>query len=137
MNDTISIQEALIYVMVIMSAADSSMTDNELASIGEMVKTLPVFTGFDDSEIVPAAQRCGDLLQNANGLDAVLGRVSETLPTKLYDTAYAIAVDVAAADLDLRQEELRLLQIIRDRLSLDKLTVAAIERGAQARHRTV
>lgn len=136
MNDTISIHEALIYVMVIMSAADSSMTDSELASIGEMVKTLPVFSGFDDSEILPAAQRCGDLLQNSNGLDAVLGRVAETLPSKLYDTAYAIAVDVAAADLDVRQEELRLLQIIRDRLSLDKLTVAAIERGAQARHRT-
>lgn len=137
MNDTISIQEALIYVMVIMSAADSTMTDSELASIGEMVKTLPVFTDFDDSEILPSAQRCGDLLQNANGLDAVLERVAETLPNKLYDTAYAIAVDVAAADLDVRQEELRLLQIIRDRLSLDKLTVAAIERGAQARHRTV
>ena len=123
--------------MVIMSAADSTMTDSELASIGEMVKTLPVFANFDDSEILPAAQRCGDLLQNANGLDAVLERVAETLPSKLYDTAYAIAVDVAAADLDVRQEELRLLQIIRDRLSLDKLTVAAIERGAQARHRTV
>ncbi|MTI43053.1 hypothetical protein JM93_02978 [Roseibium hamelinense] len=136
MKDAISIQEALVYVMVIMSAADSSMTDSELATIGEMVKHLPVFKDFDDSEVLPAAQRCGDLLQQSNGLDATLELVSVTLPAKLYDTAYALAVDVAAADLDLRQEELRLLQMLRDRFRLDKLTVAAIERGAQARFRT-
>lgn len=137
MKEAISIQEALIYVMVIMSAADSSMTDAELSSIGDMVQHLPVFKNYDDNQVLPAAQSCAEVLQQPNGLDAVLELVANTLPSKLYDTAYALAVDVAAADLDLKQEELRLLQILRDRLSLDKLTVAAIERGAQARHRTV
>ncbi len=136
MNDSISIQEALVYVMVIMSAADSTMTDNELATIGETVKTLPIFNGYDSDDVIPAAQRCSEVLQQPDGLDAVLTVITNALPTKLYDTAYAIAVDVAAADLDVRQEELRLLQMLRDRFSLDKLTVAAIERGAQARHKT-
>ena len=58
------------------------------------------------------------------------------LPEGLYDTAYSLAVEVAAADLHVEQEELRLLQILRDRLGLDKLTCAAIERGAMARYRT-
>ncbi|GGB51152.1 hypothetical protein GCM10011316_23990 [Roseibium aquae] len=137
MNKDITIQEALIYVMVLMSAADSSMTDSELASIGEIVKTLPVFKGYNADDILSTAQDCGAVLQEANGLDRVLTLIAETLPTKFYDTAYAVAVDVAAADLNLRQEELRLLQMLRDRFSLDKLTVAAIERAAQARHRTL
>ncbi|WP_150524351.1 tellurite resistance TerB family protein [Roseibium sediminis] len=137
MKKDVSIQEALIYVMVIMSAADSSMTDSELASMGDIVKSLPVFKGYNEDDIISAAQRCGLVLQEPNGLDSVLTLIADTLPSKLYDTAYAVAVEVAAADLNLRQEELRLLQMLRDRFNLDKLTVAAIERGAQARYRTI
>ncbi|TYC68065.1 Tellurite resistance protein TerB [Stappia sp. BW2] len=137
MNEPISVQEALIYVMVIVSASDNQMTDNELATIGDMIKMLPVFSGYDDNRIIPAAQRCGDILQEDNGLHLVLELVGDVLPTKLYDTAYALAVEVAAADLHVEKEELRILQLLRDRFKLDKLTVAAIERGAIARHRTI
>ncbi|MCV0425802.1 MAG: tellurite resistance TerB family protein [Roseibium sp.] len=123
--------------MVIVSASDNSMTDNELATIGDMIKMLPVFEKYDGNKIIPAAQRCGDILQEDNGLSLVLELVGDVLPSKLYDTAYALAVEVAAADLHVEQEELRILQLLRDRFGLDKLTVAAIERGAIARHRTV
>jgi tellurite resistance protein len=135
-NEPISVQEALIYMMVIVSASDNQMTDKELATIGDMIKMLPVFQDYDTNKIIPAAQRCGDILQEENGLFLVLELVGDVLPTKLYDTAYALAVEVAAADLHVEQEELRILQLLRDRFSLDKLTVAAIERGAIARHRT-
>lgn len=136
-NEPISIQEALIYVMVIVSASDNEMTDKELATIGDMLKMLPVFAGYDAGRLIPAAQRCGDILQEDNGLSLVLELVGDVLPAKLYDTAYALAVEVAAADLHVEREELRVLQLLRDRFNLDKLTVAAIERGAIARHRTV
>lgn len=66
---------------------------------------------------------------------AVLNIVSEALPLHLYDTAYALAVDVAAADMDIVQEELRFLQMLRDKLDLDKLSIAAIEYTARARYR--
>jgi hypothetical protein len=33
-----------------------------------------------------------------------------------------------------RNEEIRFLELLRDKLRLDKLTIAAIERGARARH---
>lgn len=135
MDNEISIQEALIYVMVITSASDAQMTDSELAAIGDMVKTLPVFKEFDPSDVLPVAQRCGERLQGETGLTDVLSLVADTLPMHLYDTAYALAVDVAAADMDVSREELRVLQLLRDRFMLDKLTTAAIERGAMARHR--
>ena len=66
-----------------------------------------------------------------------LTMIADALPSKLYDTAYALAVEVAAADLEVAQEELRFLQLLRDKLALDKLVVAAIERGARARLRTL
>ena len=135
MNEPISVQEALIYMMVVVSASDNQMTDKELATIGDIIKMLPVFQDYDTNKIIPAAQRCGDILQEDNGLFLVLELVGDVLPQKLYDTAYALAVEVAAADLHVEQEELRILQLLRDRFGLDKLTVAAIERAAIARHR--
>lgn len=135
MAKTVSPQDALIYVMVTMSAADRTMTDNELRRIGGIVQRLPAFEDFDIERLVTVAEECGDLLNQDDSLDTVLDLIANALPPKLYDTAYALAVDVAAADLDVGQEELRLLQLIRDRLDLDNLVCAAIERGARARFR--
>jgi tellurite resistance protein len=139
MNTTVkpvSQQEALIYAMVTLSAADRSMTDRELAQIGDVVKTLPIFRDFDRNRLLEVAEACGTLLQEEDGLDTVLHVISTSLPPRLYETAYAVAVEVAAADLHVEQEELRFLQILRDALNLDPLTTAAIERGARARYRT-
>jgi tellurite resistance protein len=133
----ISPHEALIYAMVTLSAADRAMTDRELKKIGDVVQTLPVFADFDREKLVAAAEACGNLLQDDDGLDKVLDLIATSVPAKLYETAYALAVEVAAADLHVEQEELRFLQMLRDRLDIDKLTVAAIERGARARHRTL
>lgn len=136
MSKTVSPEEALIYTMVTMSAADRMMTDNELRRIGGIVQNLPVFGGFEKDRLVVVAEECGLLLNQDDSLDTVLEIIANSLPPKFYDTAYALAVDVAAADLDVEQEELRMLQLIRDRLALDPLVCAAIERAARARFRT-
>jgi tellurite resistance protein len=137
MAKSVSHHEALIYTMVTLAAADRTMTDRELMKIGDIVNTLPVFRDFDTEQLVGVAEACGSLLQGDDGLDAVLSIIATSLPHRLYDTAYALAVEVAAADLHVEQEELRFLQLLRDALDLDKLTVAAIERGVQARYRTL
>ena len=135
MNHPISKQEALIYVMVMASAVDRTMNDRELSRIGELVQALPVFSGFDDDNLISVSRDCAGLLAGPEGLDIVLETVRDTLPARLYDTAYALAVEVASADLSVKAEELRLLSLLRDRLGLDKLTCAAIERSAIARYR--
>lgn len=137
MAETVSPHSALIYVMVTISAVDRQMTDAELARIGNIVQNLPAFTGFDRDTLIKEAKACGDIVSADGGLKRVLDLIANSLDTRLYPTAYALAVDVAAADLNVEQEELRFLQLLRDRLDLDKLTVAAIERGARARHATV
>lgn len=125
---------ALIYVMVLVSASDGDMTDAELSKIGNIVTHLPVFDDFDPENLATLAASCTDLLQEEEGLDATLSLVREALPQKLRETAYALACDVAAADGEIQQEELRLLEIIRHELRVGRLPAAAIERGARARH---
>lgn len=130
-----SLHEALIHLMVVVSASDRNMTDAELSRIGQMIQTLPVFADFDQDRIIEVAGECQQILQNDDGLDSILNEVRDVVPASLYDTAYALAVEVAAADLHVEREEKRMLQLVRNRLRLDPLIAAAIERAAQARHR--
>lgn len=132
---TISQQEALVYIMVTMAAADTTLTDRELARIGNTVDTLPIFDGFTRDDLVATANRVTEIINEPAGLDQILATVKDALPERLHDTAYAVAVEVAAADLHAEQEELRFLQILRDEFELDALVSAAIERSARARFR--
>lgn len=129
--------EALIYLMVVTSAADSDMTDVELARIGDVVRTWPVFEDFRHGDLVRVAQDCQQILHTDGGLDQVLSIAREAIPERLHDTAYAAAFEVAAVDLEMRMEELRVLQLLRQHLKIDQLTVAAIERGNKARTRSL
>ena len=126
-------QTALIYVMVLASASDSDMTDAELRTIGEIVNFLPVFRGFDAGDLSAVAADCAKFLDDEDGLDRALNIVRAALPRKLCETAYALACDVVAVDGTAHQEELRMLEMIRHRLDVDRLNAAAIERGARAR----
>ncbi|MES0212780.1 tellurite resistance TerB family protein [Mesorhizobium sp. M0028] len=133
----LSPHEAMIYLMVITSASDRDMTDVELARIGDVVRSWPVFEDFNQERLVEVAQACQKMLQQKDGLEGVLARVAEALPDRLRDTAYAAAFEVAAVDLEMRLEEVRVLQLVRRELDLDALTVAAIARAAKARLRTL
>lgn len=137
MPNHVSTEEALIYLMVTMSAVDKAMNDREMARIGRLVTFLPVFENFDENELVKVSKAAAQVLNGPEGLDIMLEVVRDAVPPRLYDTAYALAVEIAAADYNIQQEEIRLLQMIRDRLKLDKLTCAAIEHGAIARFRNI
>lgn len=127
--------QAMIHIMVTMSAADRTMTDDELKKIGTIVKYIPFFDGYDENQLISDSRECSVILQEENGLGRVISNALDALDESLHETVYALAVEVAAADLEVAQEELRLLQILRDSLNIDKLICAAIERGARARHR--
>jgi tellurite resistance protein len=120
--------------MVTMSAVDRTMTDAELSRIGEIVSNLPVFDDFDQDNLVKTAEACGEVLAKDGGLDRILLQVKSALPKKLRETAYAIALEVAAADREVKAEETRFLEMLSDNLELDKLTTAGIERGIRARN---
>ena len=130
-------QEALVYLKVILSASDRDMGDEELARIGAIVRTLPAFHGFEQARTLAVAQDCQRLLHEEAGFSGVLDLIAETLSPELRETAYALAIDVAAADLDVRLEEDRVLELVRRRFDLERGTVLAIERAARIRHRTL
>lgn len=137
MTESLNHHAALVYVMVTVSAVDRAMTDDELHRIGEIVSNLPIFSDYDDNDLVKTAEACGEILSADGGLQQVLRLVREALPEKLRETAYAVALEVAAADRLVRPEEIRFLEMLGDTLELDRMTTAAIERGIRARNTTL
>ena len=136
MPQPIDHQSALIYTMVLVSAAEGVMADTEIETIGRLVRYLPVFKDFDHERLTEVGRDCTYLLRQEDGLDQAFDMIAEALPTKLRETAYALACDVAAADGELAEEELNLLHMLQNRLGIDTLVATAIERGAHARHAT-
>jgi tellurite resistance protein len=124
---------ALIYTMVIVSAAERSLPESELHAFAEIIGHLPAFDGFDRSDLPALFNDCIELMGREDGLDATLAAIKKGLPPKLRETAYAIACDLVATNGHATQEELRVIELLRDRLDIDRLTAAAIERGARAR----
>ena len=130
----LSPQDALVAIMVAVSASDEFIRTSELLAIQRIVNNLPVFADYDADRIRRVAQVVFDLLEEEDGLDALFGLVAEALPSRLNETAYALACDVAAADGLLDQVELEMLAEVRHQLNVSRLHAAAIEQGARARH---
>ncbi|MEZ5794200.1 tellurite resistance TerB family protein [Albidovulum sp.] len=127
-------QDALVAIMVTVSVSDETIRTSELVAIEQQVNHLPIFADYDIDNAREVAETVYRLMEEEDGLDTLFAMVRDALPERLWETAYALACDVAAADGTIRQEELRLLEEIRHELHVDRLHAAAIERGARARH---
>ncbi len=132
----LSPQTALIYAMITTSAVDRKISDEELQRMGSIVRQLPVFEGYEHDWLVREAQDCGKVLSKPGGLDRVLALIDASLPEHLRETAYVLCAEVAAADMTVKPEEVRFLELLAAELEIDKLTCAALERAARARHRS-
>ncbi len=130
-------QDALCAVMIAVSASDEDIRTAELVKITNIINNLPVFSEYDSNKVPMISSTVFELFEQEDGLDALFGLIREALPERLYETAYAMACDVAAADGDIAQSELRMLEEMRYELNIDRLHAAAIERGSRARHMTL
>jgi len=131
----LSTPDALIHLMVVAASSDARISPSEIERIDGLIDQSPVFDSFDRSRLVAVANDCVDKINGGADLETVLDDAVAAIPQRLHDTAYALAVEITAVDLRLEQEELRLLEMIRDRLDLDRLVTAAIETAARARFR--
>jgi len=126
-------EQVLVQLMLTMAAADGPVSEVEIERIERLMGFLPVFENLSADQMPLLLDQFSALMSDENGLEALLETAIETLPEYLHETAYALAVEIAAADLVVQPEEIRLLELLRDTLKLEKLAAAAIERGARAR----
>jgi tellurite resistance protein len=136
-RDAINAPEALVLTMVLVSAADGSMTDREIGIMSGLVQTLPAFQEFTTGELADVTERAVSLLREDDGL-AHAGRLMRAaLNSKLRETAYALSCEVVAGGDGARRQSLDMLEFVRNELGLDTLISTAIERGVRARYQRV
>ncbi len=130
-------QDALVALMVAVSASDEEIRTAELVKMSNQINNLPVFAGYDAERLPRVSKMVYEIFEQEDGLDAIFGLIRDALPERLFETAYALACDVAAADGSIKEAEGRMLEEIRYELEIDRLHAAAIERGSRARHMTL
>ena len=128
--------EALVCTMVLVAAADGGMTDREIGVMSAQVQGLPVFRDFTSARLAAASDTAVRLLNETAGLDHAARLIRAALGPHLRETAYALACEVAAADVVEQPETRRMLEFVHEELHLDPLVAAAIERGVRARYQT-
>jgi tellurite resistance protein len=129
-------QEALVCTMVLVAAADGGVTDREIATMTMLVQTLPIFRDFSTGRLKVATDAAVRLLDETDGLSDAAALIRAALPRRLRETAYALACEVLASDLEVGQDSLRMLAFLVGELDLDPLVAAAVERGVSVRQRT-
>jgi uncharacterized tellurite resistance protein B-like protein len=125
---------ALIYVMIMVSASDRKMKESELSRIGAIVKRLPIFQDYDVTRLPQTAEACAETLAGEDGMNHALDAIAQSLSPTLRDTAYALALEVAAADRRLNLEELGLLQLVAEHLDIGPETAEALEKSVAIRY---
>lgn len=130
-------EDTLVAIMMAFTASDGTIHTAQLVSIERMVNHLPAFKDYRIERLKDVSNAVFDLLAEEDGLDILWDTVRTNLPERLFDTAYAMACDVAAADGATHETELQLLADMRYELNIDRLLAAAIEAGARARHRVL
>ena len=126
--------DPLIAIMVLVSAADNDIADQELKKMADVVRSWPVFNTFDIETLPETARRIATALEGEDGLEVLFGDMQSALSSQLCETGYALACEMAAADGVLTDEEMQVLELVRHRLNIDRLIAAGIERGARARY---
>ena len=91
-------EDTLIAIMMAVTASDGRIQTSQLVSIERMVNHLPVFRDYDPERMKEVSNTVFDVLAEEDGLDILWDTVRATLPERLFDTAYAMACDVTAAD---------------------------------------
>ena len=115
--------DALVAVMVAVSASDQNLRTAELVAIERIVNHTPVFADYDIDRIRAVSQTVITLFEEEDGLDALFGLIGSALPGRLFETAYVLACDVASADGRLTEDELRMLGEIREVLELSLIHI--------------
>ena len=74
---------ALIYTMVIVTGAESSLPADEVTIIGDIVGHWPVFRGFDRKKLAGHLNACAELLSREDGLEGTLEAIKAGRPSLL------------------------------------------------------
>ena len=127
-------QQASLACLYVLAACDGVPSSTELALIDTLAVNAACLANMAATDRVASLALARDLADAPDGLETLLDLCAQAL-TNDHDgqIAYAQAVEFVACHGQVSPEEMHLLDLIANRLAVDKLTRAAIETAAQLR----
>jgi tellurite resistance protein len=129
-----ALQDGLVWTMVLASAADRDLSPTEIDTMRDLVEHLPVFRGFKVERLPKVTETSATTLAADSGLEKVSAFIRKTVPRRFGETAYALACDCIAAEGQVRDTEIGVLDLLAELFDIDSLTCAALETAARARY---
>jgi len=81
----LSAQDALVTLMITVSASDEDIRTAELVKMSNAINNLPVFAGFDAERLPRLSKMVFELLEQEDGLEAIFGLIRDALPERLFE----------------------------------------------------
>ena len=99
-------------------AADERITDEELKYLHIIFSRMRLFDAWAAVQYQPLFDKLNNILNN-QGLDRLMEMSIESLPPKLYQTAFALSVDLVLADGIVTREEKDFLYDLQQKMGIE------------------
>ena len=99
-------------------ASDERITDKELNYLRIILSRMRLFEGWSDSQYQSLFDKLNDILKK-QGFDTLLEKSIGALAPKLYQTVFAISVDLVLADGIVTREEKDFLYDLQQKLGME------------------
>jgi len=126
--------EAFAAIVVLIIAADGRLAPDELSLLDTTLSRMHLFRGYPPDFLHQTFAKLCDLLL-AVGATALLEAALAALPRDLYDTTYAIALDLALADDAIDSEEQQILDRLQAATGLPQTTVDLLGQAMAIKHK--
>lgn len=119
-------QESYLGILVSVVASDGEITDQEFDDINSASRKAKILHGLTGKQFTKAADKVFEILQK-QGYEALLDLCAASLPADKREGVYTIAVDLAFSDGSIDDNEVYVVQMLRDKLGVESVVATNIE----------
>jgi len=116
-SDSFTKQEAFLGIALATSAADGTIDESEAKGMFAYLLQMRMFDGYTDRQMSEIFQKLLTVLEN-EGVGGLVAIAKSSLPSELWETAFACAVDIALADGVIEDSEKDLLEELQQVLEI-------------------
>ena len=122
--------------MTLSAAISGDITDKELKVINYLFTTLPVFENSNNDHLAKKIIESMEIIKSEPNVENIVDLIGDSLEnnSNLKKTAYIIAIEIMMADLEVTEENNRLLELLENSFELDNLETSSIKHSIKFKY---
>ena len=122
--------------MTLSASISGDITDKELKVINYLFTTLPVFENSNNDHLAKKIIESMEIIKSEPNVENIVDLIGDSLEnnSNLKKTAYIIAIEIMMADLEVTEENNRLLELLENSFELDNLETSSIKHSIKFKY---